>query len=135
MVLAITVIAGLILLVLRIFAQMIVALKHAVTPAKIRDWSRDGNRVTLAADKFTTSPGEYSLWWNDRAGHARIGRILATDTPQGTVEREVVSHTGTAPTTPDKKAQWNGFVFTSPDEIGLPWSDVTIPTENGPAPA
>ncbi len=135
LVLAIAAVAGIFLLVLRIFAQMVVGLKHSITPAKIVDWRSSPDTVTLRADKYTRTPGEYALSWNDGQGTARVGRIISEDPRLKSVDRELLELTGQAPNIPTTKAQWNGFVFSGPDDVGVPWSDVTIPIENGAAPA
>ena len=35
--------------------------------------------VTLSAARDSLMPGQYSLWFDDGSGHARIGEILAID--------------------------------------------------------
>lgn len=127
---AVIAIAVALLLVLRIFARRIVGLTHSSTPARIVDWQPAAGRVRLSRDRFTSTPGEYGLWWDDRHGHARIGRIVAEDAR--TVTREVIGPTGPSPRS---RAETTGSVFAGPDGLGLPWTEVRIPTDVGDAPA
>lgn len=100
-------------------------------PERIRILAADEDTVTLHADEDTLSPGTYSLYWGNREGHARIGRILAHRPAEEAVIREVekvyqgVLAGGTT-------GYWSGYVYPTPAEVGLSSSEVTLP---GPAPA
>lgn len=80
------------------------------------------------------APGRYGLFWDDEAGHARIGEILAT-TAEGNVVRRVdgVTRGDLEP----GKGRWSGYyVDGSPQEAyGIATEDVDLATEFGPAPA
>ncbi|MET4144824.1 alpha/beta fold hydrolase [Arthrobacter sp. UYCo732] len=90
--------------------------------------------VELPASARTTAPGRYSIWFSNGTGHACIGEIVSTDAGAGTVARRVErvdsGDLGTA-----KAGIWSGYVYPTPHPLGLPYSDIEIPIENGIAPA
>lgn len=90
--------------------------------------------IDLPASPETTAPGRYSLWFAGGAGHACIGPVTAEDSEAGTVTR-VVERVDSGDLTAARAGIWSGYVFSSPDQLGLPYSDVSIPVENGVAPA
>lgn len=100
-------------------------------PERIRILAAGDRTVTLVADRDTVVPGVFSLYWGNRAGHARIGAVVGTDTEAGTVTRQVEAvysgklESGTS-------GYWSGYVYPDPETAGLPFEDVTLP---GPAPA
>lgn len=100
-------------------------------PERIRILAAGDRTVTLVADRDTVAPGVFSLYWGNRAGHARIGAVVGTDTEAGTVTRQVEAvysgklESGTS-------GYWSGYVYPDPETAGLPFEDVTLP---GPAPA
>lgn len=100
-------------------------------PERIRILAAGDRTVTLVADRDTAAPGVFSLYWGNRAGHARIGAVVGTDTEAGTVTRQVEAvysgklESGTS-------GYWSGYVYPDPETAGLPFEDVTLP---GPAPA
>ncbi|WP_426225757.1 alpha/beta hydrolase family protein [Pseudarthrobacter sp. DSP2-3-2b1] len=90
--------------------------------------------IELPASPQTTAPGRYSLWFAGGAGHACIGSVTAEDPEAGTVTR-LVERVDAGDLTAARAGIWSGYVFSSPDQLGLPYSDVSIPVENGVAPA
>ncbi|WP_146072397.1 hypothetical protein [Arthrobacter sp. Y81] len=90
--------------------------------------------VELAASARTTTPGRYSVWFANGTGHASIGEVVSSDDAAGTVTRRVErvdsGDLGTA-----KAGIWSGYVYPTPEPLGLSYSDVEIPIENGMAPA
>lgn len=87
--------------------------------------------VTLKADPDTLTPGVFSLYWGNRAGHARIGAILAHDPSAGTVIR-LVEQVYAGSLEPGTTGYWSGYAYPSPSTVGLIADDVILP---GPAPA
>ncbi|MBT2555903.1 alpha/beta hydrolase [Arthrobacter sp. ISL-5] len=90
--------------------------------------------VELPASARTTVPGRYSIWFANGTGHACIGEIVSTDAGAGTVTRRV-ERVDSGDLLLAKAGIWSGYVYPTPDPLGLPYSDVEIPVENGVAPA
>jgi pimeloyl-ACP methyl ester carboxylesterase len=90
--------------------------------------------VELPASARTTAPGRYSIWFSNGTGHACIGEIASTDDAAGTVTR-LVERVDSGDLSTAKAGIWSGYVYATPEPLGLPYSDVQIPVENGMAPA
>jgi pimeloyl-ACP methyl ester carboxylesterase len=90
--------------------------------------------VELPASVRTTAPGRYSIWFANGTGHACIGEIVSSDDAAGTVT-PVVERVDTGDLWTAKAGIWSGYVYSTPQPLGLPYSDVQIPVENGLAPA
>lgn len=106
--------------------------KRPTDDARIVDVDRAAKTVTLSATADTLLPGQYSLSFNGRGGHARIGEILAVD--NGTVLRELLAVDYGA----IEKARFgrvSGWFHVHPREFGFGFRDVSIPTPVGEAPA
>ena len=88
--------------------------------------------VTLRSSVGTTLPGRYGLWFSNDTGHARIGEILSS-TPT-TVTRTLIDvdfgdiHSAT-------RGRLSAWFYLGPEDLELPFENVTIPTTFGPAPA
>lgn len=100
-------------------------------PERIRILDADDRTVTLHADQDTLAPGVFSLYWGNRAGHARIGQVLSADKKAGTVTRRVEAIYG-GQLEPNTSGYWSGYVYPDPATAGLPFKDISFP---GPAPA
>ncbi|MFC3297353.1 alpha/beta hydrolase family protein [Clavibacter michiganensis] len=118
--------------VLRIFGRKIVGLTPDFTPTRVVDWHAGAGVVRLELDSFTRAQGEYRVWWDQRRGHAGIGGVLAVNDDRRTVDRELLDVYGVAPRS---RVEWTGQVHVGPEQLGLPWSEVAVETELGPAPA
>jgi pimeloyl-ACP methyl ester carboxylesterase len=90
--------------------------------------------VELPASVRTTAPGRYSIWFANGTGHACIGEIVSTDAGARTVTR-TVERVDSGDLRTARAGIWSGYVYPTPHPIGLPYSDVEIPVENGMAPA
>ncbi|PVE14901.1 alpha/beta hydrolase [Arthrobacter sp. Bz4] len=90
--------------------------------------------VALPSSAPTTTPGRYSIWFSDGTGHACIGKIVSTDPNAGTVTR-LVERVDSGDLQTTKTGIWSGYVYPTPEPLGLPYSDVQVPVENGMAPA
>lgn len=90
--------------------------------------------VELPASPQTSAPGRYSIWFANGTGHACVGPVIASDPEAGTVTR-VVERVDTGDLLRATAGIWSGYVFSKPDQLGLPYSDVEIPVEGGRAPA
>ncbi|MGO7983699.1 hypothetical protein ACC691_38300, partial [Rhizobium johnstonii] len=76
--------------------------------------------------------GRYSFWFDGGAGHARIGEILRVD--DVTVTRRLLGvdfgDLGAA-----RRGRVSGWFYLGPWELDVPYEDVVVDTEFGPAPA
>ncbi len=92
----------------------------------------DESTVTLSATIDSMTPGRYGLWFSDDTGHARVGEIVSF-TPD-TVTRQLLQ-VDFGDLTAATRGRLGSWFYLSPDDLGLPYSDVVVPTELGPAPA
>lgn len=90
--------------------------------------------VELPASARTSVPGRYSIWFANGTGHACIGQIESTDAGAGTVTR-LVERVDSGDLWTAGAGIWSGYVYPTPHPLGLTYSDVEIPVENGTAPA
>ncbi|MEO5318154.1 alpha/beta fold hydrolase [Arthrobacter sp. CC3] len=90
--------------------------------------------VELPASARTTAPGRYSIWFANGTGHACIGEVVSSDDAAETVTRRV-ERVDSGDLGSAKVGIWSGYVYATPEPLGLPYSDVQIPVENGMAPA
>lgn len=122
--------------------QIVVPTSRRVEDLPILRVFRDSNNsllIELPASPRTTVPGRYSIWFANGAGHACIGKIVATDdgagqAADGTVTR-LVERVDSGDLLSATAGIWSGYVYPTPDPLGLPYKDVRIPVENGIAPA
>ena len=86
--------------------------------------------ITLQATPETKAPGRYGLWFDGRAGHARLGEVLHAD-GEVVVRRVEAVDQGVLRSGP---ARWNGYYYSGPpaDSLGLAHHDVQITTDLGP---
>lgn len=113
--------------------------RRVVTPDHVKpddvwvvdvDVSAEPPTVTLQATPETVAPGRYGLWFDGRAGHARLGEVVQADDELVVRRLEQVDH-GTLRSGP---ARWNGYYYSGPpaSSLGLPHEDVEVETELGP---
>jgi alpha-beta hydrolase superfamily lysophospholipase len=96
------------------------------------DASADVPTITLGRDPDAELPGRYGLWFDDGAGHARLGEILAET--KATVTREVLA-VDSGNLRAGIRGRLSGWFFLGPDDLGYANDDVTVETPVGPAPA
>lgn len=89
--------------------------------------------VKLPATVDTTVAGTYSLRFDSGRGHARIGEIRTYSPQEGTVTR-VVEEIYSGDLSAAARGFWSGTVYPDPGAAGLPFEEVEIPIEVGPAP-
>jgi pimeloyl-ACP methyl ester carboxylesterase len=90
--------------------------------------------VELPVSARTTAPGRYSIWFSNGTGHACIGEVVSSDDAAGTVTR-LVERVDSGDLRTARAGIWSGYVYPTPEPLGLPYSEVQIPVENGMAPA
>ena len=118
--------------------------REVVVPKTLRREDLQIRRVFRAADETlmvqlpvsarTTAPGRYSIWFANGTGHACVGEVVSSDDAAGTVTR-LVERVDTGDLMTAQSGIWSGYVYPTPEPLGLPYSDVQIPVENGMAPA
>jgi alpha-beta hydrolase superfamily lysophospholipase len=88
--------------------------------------------ITLSATLDSMTPGSYSLWFHRDSGHARVGEIVSYTAD--TVTRQLLGvDFGTLDGA--TRARFSGWFYLSPADLGVPFDDVEVQTELGPAPA
>ncbi|NQX10173.1 alpha/beta fold hydrolase [Microbacteriaceae bacterium VKM Ac-2855] len=114
------------------FARGVVTPPHSRTESeRVLAVRPDAREIVLATSRDARMPGEYSLWFDHGAGHARVGRVLAEG--NGRVTRELGLVSGGV-LRAGSRARFNGWVMTSPRDVGLPFDAVRVPTQFGDAP-
>lgn len=100
----------------------------------IRVISVDEERSTivLAATADSLLPGDYSFWFGQGTGHARLGQIL--DRGAGTVTRKIIA-VDFGDLASARSGRFSGWYYLSPRELGVPYENVRVQTSLGAAPA
>lgn len=111
--------------------------RTVLTPPKkraedVRIIRSDDSTVTFAASIDAMTPGRYSLWFAQDTGHARIGEIFSYDEVEVTRALLGVDEGDLAGV---RRGRFSGWYYLSPGDLGVPFDDVTVETELGPAPA
>ena len=113
--------------------------RAVVTPPKrpnddihVFAYDPDAGTVVLEATAESLLVGSAGLWFSGDTGHARLGRILSRD--DQTVTR-VVDAVDFGDLARARTARWSGWVYLGPWVLDVPYENVVIATEAGPAPA
>ena len=88
--------------------------------------------IVLSSNADSRLPGEYSFWFANESGHARVGEIIAGD--DDTITRELLG-VDFGDLTAARRGRMSGWFHLSPRDLGYPYRDVAIETPLGPAPA
>jgi uncharacterized protein len=88
--------------------------------------------ITLTVTPDTTLPGNYSFWFAGTRGHARLGEVLER-TP-GTITRRVIG-VDSGDLSLARRGRMGGWFYRAPDDLGLAFENVAVPTPVGDAPA
>jgi alpha-beta hydrolase superfamily lysophospholipase len=91
-----------------------------------------GDRITLSSTPDALLPGDYSFWFGQGSGHARIGEI--TGRTETAVTRELLA-TDFGDIRSARTGRFTGWFYLGPRELGYPYDNVSIPTPVGSAPA
>jgi uncharacterized protein len=111
--------------------------RTVITPPTKRDedvqiLAVHADTITLSATLDSMTPGRYSLWFHNETGHARVGEILSYTAD--TVTRQLLGiDFGTFDGA--LRGRLSGWFYLSPGDLALPYQDVEVETELGPAPA
>jgi alpha-beta hydrolase superfamily lysophospholipase len=116
----------------------VMARKIVTPPTKRSDDTRvfdvdlAAGTITLEPTPDSVLPGDYSFWFADDSGHARLGPIEHRSATS--VTRRVLNvdfgDLGTA-----VRGRLGGYSFLGPWDLGLDFENVTVDTELGEAPA
>lgn len=118
-------------------AITVIAARTVITPPRrraedVRILRHDASTITLSATLDSLTPGRYTLWFRGDAGAARVGEILRHDAETVTRRLLGVDRGDLAGAT---RGRFSGWYYLTPEDLGVPHEDVTVPTELGPAPA
>jgi pimeloyl-ACP methyl ester carboxylesterase len=118
-------------------ALIVAVARKVVTPPRrrvedVRIFGSTPRSVTLSVTPETLLPGEYSLWFDQGDGYARIGEIL--ESTETCITRAVVAiEKGDLATA--TRGRIGGWVYRSPRDLDVPFQNVFVRTPVGPAPA
>jgi Dipeptidyl aminopeptidases/acylaminoacyl-peptidases len=115
------------------FARIVVTPPRA-RPEDVAVFSHDAANatITLSETPDTTLPGNYSFWFAGTRGHARLGEIRGRS--PGTVTRRIIA-VDSGDLALARRGRMGGWIYQRPEDLGLPFEDVTIATPVGDAPA
>jgi alpha-beta hydrolase superfamily lysophospholipase len=88
--------------------------------------------IVLSSNADSRLAGEYSFWFANESGHARLGEIITSD--DDTVTREVLG-VDFGDLAAARRGRMSGWFHLSPRALGYPYRDVSIETPLGAAPA
>lgn len=91
-------------------------------------------QVVLEATPDTIIEGNYGLYFDNSRAHAIIGPILSYVPREGSVTRAVLAVVGGDLRTATA-GWWSGNLYATPEEVGLPYQDITLELPVGQAPA
>jgi len=117
---------------LRVARLVTVPVRERPEEVVVRSVDRSAGTVTLSAHPDSTIPGRYALYFAGDRGLARVGEIVSM--AEGAVTRRLVEEVrGTLRA--GLASRVSGIYYEAPDDVGLAFEDVAIPTEHGEAPA
>ena len=120
------------------FARQVVVPKNSRREdLDVRAVRTDGDgslKIELPATEQTRAPGRYSFWYEQGIGHACLGPVVESHPGRRTVTR-TVERVDSGNLKQAAAGIWSGYVYSKPEQLGLPYQDVVIPVENGVAPA
>ena len=92
----------------------------------------DAGTITLQRTPDTVLRGQYSLWFEDETGHARVGDIVSSGAA-GVTRRLLAVDFGDIASA--QLGRLAGYHYLGPADLGFPFEDVAVPTGLGDAPA
>jgi uncharacterized protein len=113
------------------FAKTVVTVPRA-RPDDVRVLGFDGVTITLSATPDSVLDGQYSFWFADSTGHARLGEVVRRS--ERTVTRRVIA-VDAGDVSQARAGRLGGWYYQRPADLELPFEDVMVPTPVGDAPA
>ncbi|WEO75739.1 alpha/beta fold hydrolase [Cryobacterium sp. SO2] len=92
----------------------------------------DAGLITLEATADAVLPGDYSFWFAGDSGHARLGAIERSTSTS--VTRRIL-HVDFGDLSTVVSGRLGGYSFLGPWDLGLDYTNVTVSTDRGEAPA
>ncbi|WP_158864522.1 alpha/beta hydrolase family protein [Leifsonia sp. AG29] len=112
--------------------------RTVITPVRRRPQNQvvigvdgDAGTVTLRRTPDAAMPGRFGLFFGHDTGYARLGGLLELGERTVTRELEEIVYGDLRP----GRARISGYYHLDPEELGLPVSSVSVPTDLGEAPA
>jgi alpha-beta hydrolase superfamily lysophospholipase len=112
--------------------------RRVVTPARTRfresdvlAIDRENATITLGVNPDTVLPGRYGLFYGEPERYLRLGAVVRSN--GATVTRTLESAVDGLPAS--GPATFSGWYYSHPEELGLEFRDVDVPTPAGNAPA
>lgn len=99
---------------------------------RVLSYDESASTVVFSASADALLPGDYSFWFSNGTGHARIGSIVGRTA--GTVTRRVID-VDFGELSDARQGRFNGWYYLSPRELEVPFENVRVQTTLGPAPA
>lgn len=93
---------------------------------------RAANTVTLTATHDSRLPGKYSYFFSGDTGSAQVGAIVATTADS--ITRDIIA-VPVGKLVVGVRGRFSGWFYSDPSELGVPFQNVLLETELGPAPA
>lgn len=90
--------------------------------------------IELPATTHTKADGLHSLWFAKGTGHACLGQVVETSPDKSSVTR-VVERVDSGNLAQAAAGIWSGYVYSEPEQLGLPYRNVEITVDDGVAPA
>lgn len=113
--------------------------RFIVTPARDRHErirvfrvDPDEGTVALTSTADTRLPGRYGFLFDEGRGYARLGDVLSDD---GAVVVRRVDAVDEGALHEAKRGRLLGWYYRRPSDLGLPFTEVSVDTDAGPAPA
>lgn len=118
--------------------SVVVARKVVTPPSRreedvaVRSVDLEEGLITLDSTPDSRLPGRYSFWFTRETGHARIGEIVSSTAKTVTRRIEGVD---LGDLSAAKRGRFAGWIYLTPDDLAVPFSEVDIETPLGDAPA
>lgn len=112
--------------------KVVVPARDRPSEARILGLDREAGTVELVSTPDTVVPGRYGSWVTRRAAYVQLGDIVED---RGTTVLRTLLGGDLDALRVGQEAEFSGWFFRRPDELGLPHEDVLVPTPLGPAPA
>lgn len=119
------------LVTVQVALTVVKPVRRRVRPERILDDDPQEHTVTLKETDESVMPGRLGLWFDHDRGYAQLGDIVRHE--NGRVTRRVHELRGTSPLR--GRAWITGNYYVHPEELGIPYQDVHVPTDLGPTPA
>ncbi|WP_308291554.1 alpha/beta fold hydrolase [Microbacterium sp. G2-8] len=112
--------------------QAVTPLTRRIADTEVVGLDRTAQTITLNRTPDTVLPGRYGLFVNGARDYLQLGSVHATT--DATVTRKLLTHVSPAERI-GRDATFSGWYFTRPDQLHIPFSEVSIPAPVGACPA